>query len=174
MITNPELSMPHCCDNDVRWSDGQPFTFVLDLTDGQYKVSDFIDARMNYQVDVDTGGNTTTHHVVWKLVKAILNSPHPNFLTVILAASDPGLSATGHGVGPAKRRFAGGKRIGDSVSGPVATFVAPDPNKAARTAGGSSSSSSSNSSSGGAGGAFAPVSTVQVAFVLAHSDPTPV
>jgi hypothetical protein len=124
--------MANCTDNDKRWSHGQPFTIILDLRDGLYPVDSFRDVEVLYHAEASDG---TTHVAVWRLVKAIKHSPENGYLTAVVQAVDPLLSASGHGlepIGPAKRSRP--PFISDTVSGPVATFDST----------GSSSSSSAN------------------------------
>jgi hypothetical protein len=157
--------MPSCSGNDVRWSHGQPFTFILDLSDNAYDPNTFFDAEMVYQVS----DGTAMHQTVWRLIKSIVNSPSQGFVTVILQASDPGLSTSGQNIDANKRGAAAGPPLRDSVSGPVATFVTPDGvKKGARAASGSSSSASSSSSTGPVSGVTV-LNTTRVSFQLKNA-----
>jgi hypothetical protein len=178
-----EILMPRCCDNDVRWSHGQPFTFILDLTDNLYQVEQFLDADLTYIVD---GGDGTTKNIaVWRLIKAIRHSPKQGQITVILQAADPGLSASGHGVSHKAPARVASPSPPDTVSGPVATFESSSSsssgsssaNRSTKThvaaQSGSSSSGSSSSSSSNANG-YTPMSTVRVRFSLPNGVPAKV
>jgi hypothetical protein len=173
--------MPRCCDNDARWSHGQPFTFILDLTDNLYQVEQFLDADLTYIVD--GGDGTTKHFAVWRLIKAIRHSPKQGQITVILQAADPELSASGHGVCHKAPARDVGPSPPDTVSGPVATFESSSSSSSISSSSahrstkmhvaaqsGSSSSGSSSSSSSNANGCT-PMSTVRVRFSLPNGVP---
>jgi hypothetical protein len=105
-------SMPCCSDNDRRWSHGQAFTLILDMSDKVYEMDDFLGAEMGMQVDV----GTDSHYVIWKFVKAIKNSvtKGKESITVVLLAKDPQRDANEKG--------SHGGPIRNSRKGPVAMF----------------------------------------------------
>jgi hypothetical protein len=175
--------MPSCIDNDVRWSHGQPFTFILDLSDNVYPLENFLDAELIYEAD---GGDGARVVGVWRLIKAIRNSPKKGQLTAILQATDPQLNASGHGINPKAPAAGAVLPLRDTVSGPVATFETSSSSSATSTSSstsiasqsitkqvatqsGSSSSSSGSSSSSASG--CTPQSIVRVRFTLPRGVP---
>ena len=61
--------MLYCSDNDHRWSDGQPFTFILAGFDATYPIDDFLGGEMAYEVDIDDDDATCSHCVIWMMMK---------------------------------------------------------------------------------------------------------
>lgn len=114
--------MLYCSDNDHRWSDGQPFTFILAGFDATYPIDDFLGGEMAYEVDVNSGGNQVSHCVIWMMIKSIKDVT-ANQITVVLLAKDPLRGASGGGGGGY------GPPIRGSVKGPVAMFKSNDPTK---------------------------------------------
>jgi hypothetical protein len=103
-----------CTKYDMGWSDGKPFTFILEsfaAAGSAHSIANFHEAELTLEVDATNAAGTMTilHRTKWKMIRAI---PGATTMTVVVLATNPQLPASA----------TAGMTLTNAIRGPVAMF----------------------------------------------------